>query len=396
MPQQDKQHCKTTAYSSYRHILSLVLGASIELAAIQCRCRFSQHHLGHPENSVHSRAALVYDYAMFKTFLSVVLLVPFVLCIPAMPQSHDSDRDGLTDHLEQELLVKFAPIFMLSTKECDGAPAEFHPDSQEPRLSSKNGTIYGQVFPAGVRGKSRSMAEIHYYHLWTQDCGLNGHPLDAEHVSVLISADNPGEPAASWKAEYWYAAAHEETACDASHAVRSSIIDAEQRGATIWISAGKHASFLSREWCSGGCGADKCAEMTVLTPAKLLNLGERGAPMNGSIWMKSPRWPLSAKMQTDFPESLITRLDVAEPSGILPANDSQASVKAIVLAGSSTMSALAAADQNTGAALTDTTDATGRSINEAKDGIGNSLKLTFRALLKTLGDSHEQGNAKIR
>jgi hypothetical protein len=343
-----------------------------------------------------SRAALVYYYAMFKTFLSVVLLVPFVSSIPAMPQSHDSDRDGLTDHLEQELLVKFAPIFMLSTKECDGAPAEFHPDSQEPRLSAKNGTIYGQVFPAGARGKSRSMVEIHYYHLWSQDCGLNGHALDAEHISALVSAEKPGEPAASWRAEYWYAAAHEDTACDASHAVLSSAIDAEQRGATVWISAGKHASFLSRELCRGGCGADKCAEMTILAPAKLLNLGERGAPMNGSIWMESPRWSLSAKMQTDFPESLITRLEVAEPSGILPANDSQAPVKALVLAGSSTTGALAVADQNAGAALTDTANATGRSIDKAKGGISNSLKLTVRALWEKLGDSHEQGDAKIR
>ena len=331
---------------------------------------------------------------MGSVFASFLLFSQLALYASVVPSFEDSDHDGITDNSEQQLLQTFVPIFMLSTRECDGVPAEFHPGLQEPRLSAKNGTIYGQVFPAGARGKPRSMMEIHYYHLLSQDCGRNGHALDAEHVSVLISADRPGEPAASWRAEYWYAAAHEDTACDASHAVRSSVIDADPRGATVWVSAGKHASFLSREWCHGGCGADKCAAMTVLTPAELLNLGERGAPMNGSLWVESLRWPLAAKMQTDFPESLIARLDAVEPPGILPVNDSRPSVKALVLAGSSTTGTLAAAVQNTRAARSDTTDATGRSIIEAKGGIGNSLKLAFRAAWKALGRSQEQGKAE--
>lgn len=330
---------------------------------------------------------LVYDQMVVKMPSTVVMLVLFALWLPAMPQSNDSDSDGLTDQLEQELLTKFAPTIMLSTRECDGLPAEFHPGSQEPRLAAKNGTIYGQVFPAGARDKPRFLVEIHYYHLWSRDCGLHGHALDAEHVSVLVSADTPREPAASWKADYWYAGAHENTACDASYAVRSSVIDAELRGATVWISAGKHASFLSRELCNGGCGTDKCAATQVLAPAKLVNLGERGAPMNGAIWMESPRWPLAAKMQTDFPESLIAKLDAAEPPGILPVNDSHAPVKAMLLAGGSAAGALANANHTTGAALSDTTDATGRSVNKAKGGLGNSLKHTFRAVRKALGGS---------
>jgi hypothetical protein len=338
----------------------------------------------------------VYDYAMLKIFISVILLFLFGFSIPAMVQFNDSDGDGLTDRDEQELLVKFSPIFMLSAKECDGVPAEFHPDLPEPRLAAKNGTIYGQVFPYGERGKPNSMVEIHYYHLWNRDCGQNGHALDAEHVSVLVSANKQGDHSASWKAKYWYAAAHEDTACDASHAARSTAIDAEQRGATVWISAGKHASFLSRELCRGGCGGDKCTSMAAIAPAKLLNLGERGAPMNGSIWMESSRWPLAAKMQTDFPESLITGLDAAGPSGILQANDSLAPVKAFLLAGNSTTGALAAANQNTGNALADTTDATDRAIDRARGGVGSSLKRTFRAVWRALGGSHEQGNEKKR
>jgi hypothetical protein len=125
--------------------------------------------------------------------------------------------------------------------------------------------------------------------------------------------------------------------------------------------------------------------MTVLPPAKLLNLGERGAPMNGSIWIDSPRWPLAEKMQTDFPESLLAKLDATEPPGILSANNSLAPVKALALAGSSTTGALAAANQNTGAALSDTTDATGRAMDKSKGGVAASLKLSFRAVWKALG-----------
>jgi hypothetical protein len=329
-------------------------------------------------------------------FASLLLLMSFALNFPADSSPADSDHDGLTDKFEQELLAQFAPKFMLSAKECDGLPAKFRQGTQEPQILAQNGTIYGQVFPTNSFGRSGIYLEIHYYHLWNRDCGINGHELDAEHVSTLVWAAFAAEPAAAWKAKYWYAAAHEDTVCDASHAVRSRLINAEQQGPTVWISAGKHASFLDRDLCSGGCGSDNCSAMNPLEISELSNLGERSAPMNGASWIEWLRWPLAAKMQTDFPAMVLTRLDAAEPPGIISVNDSLPPVKAFLLAGSSTGGALAAADQKTGAALSDTTDATGRSINEAKGGVGKSLKLTFRAVWKALGGSQEQGKAKSK
>jgi hypothetical protein len=327
---------------------------------------------------------------------TILLLISLALEFTPSSSPVDGDSDGLADELEQALLAKFTPKFMLSSKECDGLPTEFHQGMQEPKLLAKNGTIHGQVFPIALSEKPGSYVEIHYYHLWNRDCGINGHELDAEHVSALIWAASSSDPSIFWKAKYWYAAAHEETICDASRAAQSWFINAEQEGPTIYISAGKHASFLDQNLCRGGCGSDDCRAMNPLKISKLINLGERSAPMNGASWIEWPGWPLAAKMQTDFPEMVLARLDAAEPPGILPVNDSRAPVKALVLAGSSTGGALVAADQKTGAALSDTTDATGRSINNAKGGIGNSLKLTFRAVWKALGGSQEQGKAKSK
>jgi len=117
------------------------------------------------------------------------LLVFLAALLPA-----DLDRDGIDDDVEQALLVQFAPTFMISGDECDTLPAEFAPGSVVPCVVSKNGAIYGQVFPNG------RFTEIHYYHLWSRDCGRFSHKFDVEHVSFLLAEDH--------KALYWYAAAH--------------------------------------------------------------------------------------------------------------------------------------------------------------------------------------------
>ena len=69
--------------------------------------------------------------------------------------------------------------------------------------------MYAQVFPVSRPGGS--FAEIHFYHLWAQDCGMKSHPLDAEAVYALLRADRPDSPPQDWKAEFWLAAAHEDT-----------------------------------------------------------------------------------------------------------------------------------------------------------------------------------------
>jgi hypothetical protein len=216
----------------------------------------------------------------------------------------DGDHDGLPDDFEQAVLDKFRPTWKISASDCNGLPAEFVPGVATPTVKSQNGTIYGQVFLRD-RNALGFFVEAHFYDLWAEDCGyINSHPLDAEHVSVLIRAIDPSLPLTEWHASQWYAAAHEDTLCDSSQIASAAVIDAEDHGATVWIARGKHGAFFSQQVCSiGGCGLDRCEAATVTLTSSPVNLGEPNMPLNGAIWAASSRWPgpLTAKMRTDFP-----------------------------------------------------------------------------------------------
>ena len=141
----------------------------------------------------------------------------------------DLDRDSLPDRLEQALLERFSPTLLLARGECDDAPASFVPFLPEPRVRAKDGTLYGQAFAiAPLNG--RPQIELHYFHLWSRDCGRLGHLLDAEHVSAIVSAPALDAPATAWVADLWYAAAHEGSACDASSGARATAIAATDSG----------------------------------------------------------------------------------------------------------------------------------------------------------------------
>ena len=195
----------------------------------------------------------------------------------------DGDRDGLPDDFEQAILEKFRPVWHFSAEDCEILPAEFEPEYPRPKLRSRNGTIYGQVFFRGAN-ESGFFVEAHFYHLWGSDCGFpNSHPLDAEHVSTLIRALDSSRPLSEWQATHWYFAAHENTRCDSSQIVPAGRLNATEKGATIWVSWGKHAAYPARPFlrlvdgspwldalggllspqrtkCNsgGGCGQDKC------------------------------------------------------------------------------------------------------------------------------------------
>ena len=205
----------------------------------------------------------------------------------------DTDRDGLSDRLEEQLLKQFRPQLLIDAQDCDGRPAEFSRGTAV-RPGAKNGTIHGQVFRAGA------FIEIHYYHLWTSDCGWGGHALDAEHVSVLLEPQGR-----AWKALAWMAAGHEGTLCDRRHGALAASLNAVDRGATVWVSRGKHASFLSQAACAGGCGADRCDHPLTLAPGKLLNIGEAHRPYPGYAWIRqrAGRFDLASKMTSDFSEA---------------------------------------------------------------------------------------------
>lgn len=325
------------------------------------------------------------------------LLLPARALAGAFERSADSDHDGLSDTLEQNLLLQFLPRFMIAKHDCSGVPAEFRAGSAIPRVEAENGTIYGQAFPAKTAGNDSSAVEIHYYHLWREDCGRNGHPLDTEHVAVLVRHSGPPSDSASWKAIYWYAAAHENTVCDVSQIARASTLQAEDRGATVWISPGKHASYLDRALCRKGCGADDCASMTAFVPAKIVNLGELGSPMNGSTFISSAEWPLEFKMSTsNFPASAIARLNQLPDSDIAWFHPGRHPIQGIVATSSSTEQALAASGANTtaaigvagnssGDALSAAGDATGVALSEANAGTGSALEKGCKRVGHALG-----------
>ena len=243
--------------------------------------------------------------------LALACLCAATLTSAAAQAALDSDHDGLSDALEQSLLQRFAPAFHADPHDCSGQPAFFLPDKLNPIAAEEDGTIYAQATPrtlAGVNGPvatgslaTGSIVELRYFHLWKTDCGRMSHPLDAEHVSVLVQTSANADDANAWHALYWYAAAHEDTVCDASQITRASTIHAETSGAPVWISYGKHASFLNRELCHRGCGGDNCQQMHALAVTRIVNLGEPASPMNGATWAASTQWSLEAKLaRSDF------------------------------------------------------------------------------------------------
>jgi hypothetical protein len=316
------------------------------------------------------------------------------------PEIHiDSDHDGLSDALEQRLLVQFAPRFMVGEHDCSIIPAEFKPEIQTPEVEAENGTIYGQVFPSKNVGNPSLLVEIHYYHLWRKDCGGHGHPLDTEHVAVLVRASATDLAAATWKAVYWYAAAHENTVCDVSQIARAATLHAEDHGATVWISPGKHASYLNEMLCRRGCGADRCENMVPLQSTALINLGEPNHPMNGSLFISSPEWPLIAKMSaSNFLEAPLARLNQLPDTDIAWFNPGRHPAQGVIARSSSTEQAIAGGGRNTttaislagnstGSALTTAGSSMGEAISTANDSTGNALQKSYRWTRHALGAS---------
>jgi hypothetical protein len=297
----------------------------------------------------------------------------------------DSDRDGLSDVREQALLDRFVPRFQVSKTDCAVKPALFEEGVVKPTVIDRDGTIYGQVTPR-ESAKGEAIVEVHFYDLWSVDCGRIGHPLDAEHVSVLLRAKTMNSPVEDWQAVYWFAAAHEATVCDASEVAAAKVLDAERRGATVWLSAGKHGAFLSEAICSQGCGGDRCVGMVPLVIARIINLGEPDAAMHRAIWVTSPTWPLAAKMQSDFSAAAIARL---EHGGGVPVemNGAHGSVKGTIFVANSVANGVGTSAGNTGDALNAAGGKTGGALDDAdaktEGALAKSAKATGGALKKS-------------
>ncbi len=326
----------------------------------------------------------------------------------------DSDGDGISDALENTLLERFQPTVMTGAADCSTLPAQFLPNTSKPYALADDGTIYGQVFEGksystevrladrdGRESAGAREIELHYYILWRVDCGRMGHALDAEHVSALVRGD--GDDAERWRAVYWYAAAHEDTVCDASQLTRASTIGAETHGARVWVSNGKHGSFLNEELCRHGCGGDRCEKMHAMAPMKVINIGEANAVMNGAQWTLSPLWPLKEKMlRTDFTAVRVTRLEGLPETDVAWADPSKRPVQAAIrggnagvdgmmlganVGGRSTSDALSVSNRNTDTALVLANAKTERALGTAAHSTGLALTKSYRNVRGALGSA---------
>lgn len=289
----------------------------------------------------------------------------------------DSDHDGLPDELEARLIEQFRPTWMVSATDCANVPVSFVPDSAVPRVSAEDGTIYAQARPAGA-----GAVEVHYYHLWRRDCGEMGHALDTEHVAVLLH-----EEGVAWKATTWYAAAHEDTVCDAGQVTRASTIDAVNRGATVWVSAGKHASYLAERLCNYGCGGDRCEHMRELPEGALINLGEANRP--AVAWTHASQWPLLEKMvRSDFTEARMARLSRLPETDIAWATPEKRPEQAAILGVNSGLGGAAkgavVGTRATNTALVVSTAKTGGALGSAARHTGGALKQSYRGVRRVL------------
>jgi hypothetical protein len=312
-----------------------------------------------------------------------------LLCLavgPAFAAGADTDRDGLPDAFEQALLQKFVPRFHISQGDCDLAPAEFLPGSPGPRVKSRNGTVYGQVLPLPPRSGG-AFAEIHFYHLWSKDCGLNGHDLDAESVYALLRAGTAEADPRDWRAEFWLAGAHEDTFCDVSNGAAAAAVEAVDRGPDVWVSRDKHASFLSKSLCSGGCGRDTCEDARPLAVSNLINLGEPGAPMNGAVWARSDVWRLASKMTPRYTASLLARMPGGSEVEIVPAREVVRGGRSTVRVAARTYGSLVAADTFAGEFVEAGVDGAGTGLNAARNSAekaGRGMKAATSATRKWL------------
>jgi hypothetical protein len=284
----------------------------------------------------------------------------------------DLDGDGVPDELEARLLQRFAPTWMISAEECDLLPAELRRDTPTPTVVARNGTIYGQVSPSPHRSGDGVSLEIRYHHLWARDCGRAGHDLDAERVAALVHAGRLDAPPGDWAAVYWFAAAHEGTVCDSSHGAAAVALGAQASGPRVWISRGKHASYLAEPLCGGGCGGDRCPSMRPFVARQVINLGETASPLNGAVWVASNRWTLSERTGPVFTPAVLARLGSPEPARVVSLHDTSGTMKTVVMVGGVSAAAFNRGRQDAGAAV-----ATGSTA--AVEGGGTGLAHAGRA-----------------
>lgn len=311
--------------------------------------------------------------------LVLALLLAACVSWAAPAAAQDLDRDGLADQLEQALLERFRPTFVLSAGECDGQPATMAPWAADPRVIDRDGTIYGHVARRDTQ-PGRVEIEIKYFHLWGRDCGRPSHALDIERVSVLVHAPAVDVPLDEWEAAYWYAAAHEGTVCDASSGAAAAALRATRVGPYVYVSRGKHASYLNRGHCKWGCGSDLCDPGPPVGHGPIVNLGERDAPLNGATWLGSRRWGLAAKLETDFDPTRRGRFDRERPAAVAALHVGRRPIQAPILGGDTGLDSLILAGKTATLSLDAAADATATAVEATGQAVATAARKTSRGI----------------
>jgi hypothetical protein len=311
-------------------------------------------------------------------------VVSLCLLVGAPAWAQDLDRDGLPESLEQVLLDRFVPTLVLDAAECDGAPAAFKPGAVDPVVVARDGTLYGHVAARATGDGGGIEVEIKYFHLWDRDCGRPSHKLDVEHVSGLLWAPALDAPIAAWQARYWYAAAHEGTICDASSGAAAVALRAVTVGPYVYVSRGKHASYLERGHCKWGCGSDICRDGMPAPRAGVINLGEPGRPLNGATWTDSRRWSLASKLGSDFEPALRERLDRADPLDVVALRIGLRPIQSPILGGDTGFDALILAGTAAADALEASADAGATAVEATGRAVGTALRKTASGIARFL------------
>jgi hypothetical protein len=123
-----------------------------------------------------------------------------------------------------------------------------------------------------------------------------------------------------------------------------------------------------------------------LPPGKIINLGEPGHPMNGSVFIASSEWPLMDKMSnTNFPPEPIARLNRLPDTDIAWFGAGKHPARKVVAVSSSTEQAIAGGARQTTSALSDAGTSTDTAISVAQEGTGNALQKSYRHTKHALG-----------
>ena len=120
----------------------------------------------------------------------------------------------------------------------------------------------------------------------------------------------------------------------------------------------------------------------------MINLGEAGHPMNGSVFTASSEWPLTDKMNnTNFPPGPIARLNQLPDTDIAWFNPGKHPAQQIIADSSSTEQVIAGGATHTTSSLSKAGTSTDVAVSVALDGTGNALQKSYRHTIHALGAS---------